>query len=241
MLNIVAKQQYSIFLSEQESYPPVNHIFMKHPFAGTEAVRKKLITNYSKLSLSEYLVVLSPHPALWDEITAIKKDFAEKYKCPFAYGTKPHVTLIKFSQRKMMEDRIRLQLRNIINRNSPVKIELKDYGSFPTHTIYINVTSKVPIIHLVKDLKEAQRLMKPDEENKPFFITEPHLTVARKLLPWQYEKAWLAYSHSFFTGRFIADHVLMLRRTAGEKKYTLVERFELLGQASAQVRQGLLF
>jgi 2'-5' RNA ligase len=214
---------------------------MKHPFAGTEAVKKKLITNYSKLSLSEYLVVLSPHQALWDEITAIKKEFAEKYQCPFAYGTKPHVTLIKFAQRKMMEDRIRLQLRNIFNRNSPIKIELKDYGSFPTHTIYINITSKVPIVNIVKDLKEAQRLMKPDEENKPFFITEPHLTIARKLLPWQYEKAWLAYSHSFFTGRFIADSALMLRRTAGEKKYTLVEKFELLGQESVQVRQGLLF
>ncbi len=214
---------------------------MKHPFASTENVRKKLITHYSKLSLSEYLVVLSPHQALWDEIMAVKKNFAEKYQCPFAYGTKPHVTLIKFVQRKMVEDRIRLGLRNIINRNSPVKIELKDYGSFPTHTIYINVTSKVPIIHLVKELKEVQRLMKPDEENKPFFITEPHLTIARKLLPWQYEKAWLDYSHSFFTGRFIADYILMLRRTAGEKKYTLVERFELLGQASAQVRQGILF
>ena len=43
-----------------------------------------------------------------------------------------------------------------------------------------------------------------NKDNKPHFMNDPHLTVARKLLPWQYEKGWLDYSHRHFTGRFIA-------------------------------------
>ena len=65
----------------------------------------------------------------------------------------------------------------------PIKIELKDYGSFPSHTIYINVTSKVPIQSLVKQIRtETQRLMKLNEDNKPHFILEPHLTIAKKII-----------------------------------------------------------
>ena len=95
----------------------------------------------------------------------------------------------------------------------PVKIELKDYGSFPSHTIYINITSKVADTESGKtDPTETQQLMKLNDDNKPHFIMEPHLTIARKLLPWQYEKGWLEYSHRHFTGRFIADAMLLLKR-----------------------------
>jgi hypothetical protein len=30
------------------------------------------------------------------------------------------------------------------------KVELKNFGSFPTHTIYINILSKVSIVNTVK-------------------------------------------------------------------------------------------
>jgi 2'-5' RNA ligase len=215
---------------------------MKHPFVENSTAhegpqRPALFHS----SLSEYLIVLSPHEALWNEIMNIKKMFAQAYDCPFAYSTKPHVTLVNFIQYRPVEDKLRLLLRKLIGALFPVKIELKDYGSFPTHTIYINITSKVPIVNLVKELKPAQQLMKTDKENKPFFITEPHLTIARRLEPWQYEKAWLAYQHMNFTGRFIANSILMLRRPVGEKKYTLVEKFEMQSNTPPQISQGVLF
>ena len=61
---------------------------------------------------------------------------------------------------------------------------------------YINITSKILIQTLVKKIRtETQRLMKFDDDNKPHFIMEPHLTIGSKLLPWQYEKGWLEYCH----------------------------------------------
>jgi len=44
-------------------------------------------------------------------------------------------------------------------------------------------------------------------------------------LPWQYEKGWLEYSNRSFTGRFIADGMLLLKRRAGDMAWQIAERF----------------
>src|SRR6266542_7068456 len=146
----------------------------------------------------DYLLVLQPHEELWNTIMEIKKKFAKDYECETALYTKPHITLVRFRQIEMTETRIIQQLKNITMTLSPIKVELKEFGSFPSHTIYINITSKVPIVNMVKALRAPQKLMKLDKDNKPHFITEPHLTIARKLQPWQYEKAGSSLSINIF-------------------------------------------
>jgi 2'-5' RNA ligase len=189
----------------------------------------------------EYLLVLNPHEELRNKITAVKAEFYNTYQAETAKWGKPHLTLVNFLQYGQMEDRIINRLKMIAMGYHPVKIELKDYGSFPSHTIYINVTSKVPVQNLVKQIRtEAQRLMKLNEDNKPHFIMEPHMTIARRLLPWQYEKGWLEYSHKHFTGKFIADSMLLLKRSVGELKYEIVQRFEFQN-LPVNTTQGELF
>jgi 2'-5' RNA ligase len=81
--------------------------------------------------------------------------------------------------------------------------------------------------------------MKIDKDNKPHFITEPHLTIARKLQPWQYEKGWQQLEHAGFHGRFIASHALLLKRKEGEY-YKQVEKFAFEG-VKEEVKQTNLF
>ena len=119
-------------------------------------------------------------------------------------------------------------------------IELKDYASFPSHTIYINVATKTPVQNLVKELKQVQKLMKADPDHDPHFIAEPFIPIARKLLPWQYEKGWLEYSHSHFSAKIIADGMLLLKRPLGEKTYQVVQRFDFMNMP-VTTRQGELF
>ena len=189
----------------------------------------------------EYLLVLNPHEELRNKITAVKTDFYNTYKAETAKWGKPHLTLVNFLQYEMFEERIINRLKLIAMGYHPIKIELKDYGSFPAHTIYINVTSKVPIQNLVKQIRtEAQRLMKLNDDNKPHFIMEPHMTIARRLLPRQYEKGWLEYSHKHFTGRFIAGGMLLLKRPTGEMKYEIAQRFEFQN-LPVNTTQGELF
>jgi 2'-5' RNA ligase len=116
----------------------------------------------------EYLLVLNPHEELRNKIMQVKKEFYEEYKAATAKGGKPHLTLVNFVQYEMMEEKIVSRLKAIAMGFPPFKVELKDFGSFPSHTIFINVTSKIPVQNLVKEIRtEAQRLMKLNDDNKP--------------------------------------------------------------------------
>ncbi|MBL7739756.1 MAG: 2'-5' RNA ligase family protein, partial [Chitinophagaceae bacterium] len=118
--------------------------------------------------VNEYLLVLNPHEELRNKIMQVKKDFYEKYEASTAIGGKPHITLVNFVQYSMMEERLMNRLRIVAMGTTPIKVELRDYGSFPSHTIYINVVSKMPIQGVVKNIRhEAQRLMKLNDDNKP--------------------------------------------------------------------------
>ena len=189
----------------------------------------------------EYLLVLNPHEELRNKIMKVKREFYDQYKASTALGNKPNLILANFLQYEMMEERLVNRLKVVAMGFHPIKIELRDFGSFPSHTIYINVVSKVPVQTLVKQIRhETQRLMKLNDDNKPHFILEPHLTIARKLQPWQYEKGWLEYSNKNFTGRFIADGMLLLKRPLDEKKYQVVQRFEFQN-LPVTTKQGELF
>jgi 2'-5' RNA ligase len=213
---------------------------MKQSMRLQEFISDEELREINHLLPCEYLLVLQPNQSLWDKITAIKKKFEVDYRFKDVKVGLPHITLAMFKQFKATENRIVQSLRNNAKTLSPFIVELKDFGSFPSHTIYINIVSKVPIINAVKTLRQAaQRFMKIDKDNKPFFITEPHLTIARKLQPWQYEKGWLEYQHANFDGRFIADHALLLRRKAGET-YRQIEKFTFEG-IKEEVTQTALF
>jgi 2'-5' RNA ligase len=191
--------------------------------------------------INEYLLVLNPPEDLWQKIMKIKEGFAEKYKNEIAKYTKPHITLVNWVSLELMEERMMQRLQTISMGISPFKVELKDYGSFPSHTIFINVISKVPIQSLVREMKQAQKLMTLNKENKPHFIETPHLSIFRKLKPWQYEEGWLEFSNRQFTGRFIADSMLLLKRQASQKmKFQISKRFEFQN-LPVTTKQGNLF
>jgi 2'-5' RNA ligase len=189
---------------------------------------------------NEYLLVLDPHEELKNKIRQVKKDFYDKYQAPSALYGKLHITLVNFVQFEMKEAQIVNSLKVIAMGYYPFKVELKDYGSFPSHTIFINVDTKQQVQNLVKEIKPAQRLLTLNKENKPHFIDDPHLTVARKLLPWQYEQGWLEYSNKHFTGRFIADSMLLIKRRVGDKAYQIVQRFKFMN-LPVNIKQGELF
>lgn len=174
----------------------------------------------------EYLLVLNPHEALQNKIVQVKEQFAKDYQTHIGVYSKPNIALATFTQYGMMEERIINRLHTIAMGYPAVKIDMKDYGSFPTHTIFINISSKLTVTKFVKKIRtEAQQLMKLDADNKPHFLLDPYIPIARKLLPWQYEKGWNEYSHRHFTGSFIADGMLLLKRPQGTTHYQIIKNF----------------
>lgn len=202
---------------------------------------KTIVNTIPGYRLHEYLVVLNPHEELWNRIMSVKEDFAANYKSDQAKWGRPHIVLVNFMQYAMMEDRILNRLKTLAMGQAPFKVELKDFNSFPSHTIYINVTSKLAVQKLVKAIRtEGQQLMKLNADNKPHFIMEPYIAIARKLKPWQYEKGWLEYSHKHFTGRFIATGMTLLRRQVDEGKYHVAAKY-VFQNLPVTTKQGELF
>ena len=201
---------------------------------------EKIYSTMPGYRLNDYLLVITPNEELRKRIIAVRKNFNEKFTPSMPLAGKPHLALVHFVTWNMMEDKLVNRFHHIAMGMTPFKIELKDFASFPTHTIYINVATKIPVQNLIRDLKTAQKLMKADPEHDPHFIAEPFIPVARKLLPWQYEKGWLEYSHTHFTAKIIADGMLLLKRPLGEKVYQVVQRFEFMN-LPVTTKQGELF
>ncbi len=120
-------------------------------------------------SYNEYLVVLSPHEDLRNKIAQLKNEFSDKYKAPAARLGRPHITLANFVQFEMREERLVSRLKTIAMGYHPFKVELKDYGSFPSHTIFINVESKQQVQNLVKEFKAGTAINDIEQRKQTSF------------------------------------------------------------------------
>lgn len=185
------------------------------------------LTSLPGYRICQYKLVIVPHEDLGKKIAKVKAEFAEKYEASTAVIASTQIVLATFSQLHMMEERVINRLKIIGMALPAFKVELKDFGSFPTHTIYINVETKTALQLVVKHLKTAQALLKTKEE-KPHFMNDFFISVARKLLPWQYEKSWAEYDKKQFTGRFIASSMLLMRRYQGEQSYKPIGNFQFM-------------
>ena len=188
---------------------------------------------------NEYLLVLSPHEELRHKISGVKKSFFENYGVQSALMGRPQITLARFTQLEMMEDRLMNKLRLISMGLPSIKIELNGFGNYPTHSIFINVVNKNQVKNIINGFKEARRLMKRGGEN-PHFIDDPCIPVAIRIQKEVFKEALKEYASKHFTGRFIADHILVLKRRKGEIKYQVLERMALQ-YLPVHTLQGALF
>jgi 2'-5' RNA ligase len=212
---------------------------MQHPFSDNELATSLAVP--STLGMNEYLLVIQPDESVYQKIMAIKQSFAATYDCPSALYSKPHITLINFLQWDMLEKKVIPMLQRLTATVAPFSVRIENFGSFPTHTIYAAVQTKNDIVQLVKSLKPAQSLLTLNKDNKPHFIIEPHLTIARKLLPWQFEKAWQEYSNTPFSAGFMVHQVVLLKRKMGTTKYQVAVCLPLLNKPSNKALQIALF
>ena len=103
--------------------------------------------------LNEYLLVLSPNNELRARINESRKYFNQQFEPSMPLSGKPHLALVRFVTWNMNEDKLAQRFEHLSMGVTPFKIELKDYGSFPTHTIFINVTTKLPVQELIRTLE----------------------------------------------------------------------------------------
>lgn len=191
--------------------------------------------------ISEYILILSPHAGLQKKIMRIKREILEKYNNGSLVNRKPVLRLARFFSYQMMEEKIINHFKIAGMGMPPFKVNLKNYGSFPQQTLFVQVDSKIPLQMLMNDIKSAKRLIRSPKK-APYFSNEFNIPLAVNLTPIQFEKMWIEYRQRQFTGNFIADAMLLLKRREGDKNYQIAARFEFQNlPVSVSVRQGELF
>ncbi len=189
--------------------------------------------------LYEYLLVIDPHEELRHKIEKCRLLLTEKYHLLQPQAGRPNVSLVRFTAVKMTEEKIIRRLQLIAMEEKPFVIELQDYGSYPMHAIFIRVANQPRVLQLIKNLKQARRLMKATGDD-PHFLLDPNMALAGRIPKEKYLEAMKEYLHKKFTGRFLADSFLLLKRCKNEKKYQIVKRFEFQC-LPVSAAQGVLF
>jgi 2'-5' RNA ligase len=189
--------------------------------------------------INEYRLIVPLSDALQERVQQLRKNLHERHGVKFPFELKPSLTILRCHAFEKVEPRFIERMQHVAMGCNPFKVELKDFSAYPSHTIYIDVPTKSPFNELAKSLRKAKWLMNIPE-HEPHFIPEPHLIIAQRLKPMQFINMWLECEHSQFTGKFIADSLILLRRSNISKRYEVVRKMDMLN-LPMEVKQGDLF
>lgn len=189
--------------------------------------------------ICEYRLIIPLNEDLQETIMKLRKELHEKYKVALPFQLKPSLTILHCHAYEGMEAKLMERMQNVASRNAAFKVELQNFAAYPSHTIYIHVATRSPFNDLVKELKGVKSLTKiPDHD--PYFIKEPHLLVAQKLKPFQFTRMWIDCEHTEFSGKFMANHLLLMKRSEANTRYEVIRQFDFASLALS-IKQGTLF
>lgn len=199
------------------------------------ATKTPLLPGYP---ISEYMLILSPDEYLQERIGKIKQAIIEKSGAKLPMG-RSNVLLARWEAWDMQEDRLMRHLQILGMEQYPFQVHLENFSGFPSHTIYIPVTSREPITKLVAKVRKHKRLMQSPGKDA-YFISEPALALFKGLTAGQYEQTMPAFEARQFHASFVADGMLLLKKKAGSQAFQIVKRFAF-EHLAVTARQGALF
>lgn len=196
-------------------------------------------THYG-LHLHEYLLIIEPSGVVQKQLRAFKQYFISNYGYPNAIVSKSHITLMKFLQYDSYEKHITRELQRLAATAAPFDVKLRDFGTFG-HTLFVGIESATPILQLVSRHRHALRpLVNGVKGHTAYFVTKPHITIARKLTPRQNAAIWPIWNRTGYSGEFRARSMTLLRRRVGTYTYATVQKFDFL-DIPPVFTQGKLF
>jgi len=162
--------------------------------------------------LFEYLLVATPSEEVYKQVMDEKQSFFNTYHEKVSIKTKPHITIANFLAKEAMEETIIRWMNRAVGTQPSFPVVLNNFGGFPPHTIYIRVQQRQPFKQLATALQSINHYIRSNDCPPMRLITNPHLTIARRLPPDIFEKAIWEYSHKAFEASFVIDKLTLLRR-----------------------------
>lgn len=175
--------------------------------------------------LNDYRLIIDTPPAVHKKIAALKTIFDRDYRGLVIAGGNPFVYLATFSQHESREQEMVDALNRIAMGFMPFKMRLKNFGHIENHEIFINIEEHETVQYLVQQLKDAEENMRDAR-----FNGLPRITLAQRLLPWQFEKSWREYSGKNLSATFLADQMLLLKRMEGFRSWQVLKHLAFQNQ-----------
>lgn len=164
-----------------------------------------------------YFVAIVPPQAVSDEITSIKKEFAEHYASSKALKVLPHITLkAPFSVAEEEETSVVEWFLKTDPGVASFEVQLDGFGAFEKKdnpVIFIAPGNSLALQHLQKTLLDDFRKHFPTQTiMHPEWHYKPHITIGyRDLTPENFSKAWAIYQPKSFKSSFTATAIHLLK------------------------------
>jgi 2'-5' RNA ligase len=191
------------------------------------------VVNYSQQPcfkgsiVKEYLLVANPEAGVGQLLMEEKAQFINSYRQKD--DELLHITVASFLAKEELEETLLRWMHKVISTHKSFKVALNNYSGFPNaNTIYLRVQDHLPFKQLAKELKVIDELVRANGLPKAHLITNPHLTIARRIDAAVYEKAMMSYSKKEFHAEFEVKELLLLKRTHQFDSCKQVNVFRLL-------------
>jgi 2'-5' RNA ligase len=160
----------------------------------------------------EYMLIASPCKEVYNQVMEEKQQFYTVYQEKIAIKTKPHITIANFLAKEAMEETIIRWMNRAIGMQPRFSVLLNNFGGFPPHTIYIRIQQPQPFKQLAAALHPIDQYVRSNNCPPMHLVTNPHLSLARRLPPNVFETAMLDYSQKTFHASFQISELVLLRR-----------------------------
>jgi len=185
--------------------------------------------NFIQPPLYEFLGVIEPDNYTSRLILTIKNNVTYRFGCGYAAGLKPHITVSNFLQSAYMEKKIFESFERTTAAMAPYKVHVNGFGHFETHTVFAKVTQESTAVMAEHMKKKSSAIIQTQIRQKPYFIKEPHLTIARGMTPEQFSLTWAMLKGSPLVSSFMAYEMTLLRRDVRGGKYEVIKKFPFTG------------
>lgn len=189
--------------------------------------------------ICEYRLIVPLGESLRESIAHLRRQLHEKYRLSVPFEVEPSLTVMHCHAYEGCETALKERMQQVASRVNSFSVALENFAALSSHTIYINTSGQQAFHDLARELKVLRSLISiPDHD--PHFIADPHLLIAQDLKPFQFIRMWMDCEHKPFTGQFLAEGMVLLKRSVTHHRFEELDRFDFACLAHC-IKQGTLF
>lgn len=176
----------------------------------------------------EYMLVVQTGKELGKLILDTRSGFEEAYHLSCREREQPYIRLASFIAKEEMETTIEKWIRRICAAQSSFPVVLNNFSGFPTGKLFVRVQHHEPFRKFAAALSVIDDYIKSYGCPSAKIVSHPHITIAKKLPGDLYTKAMLDYAQRDFSGSFMVQEIVLLKRKKENGEFRKINLFSLL-------------